>query len=135
MVADYKPVPQPQLDGRSVKNNAARLLSGSAGVSYGAWMRGHANEYDLWVKDVSDPCWSYEGLLPYFRRVEQYHDTEVNMVHHGFGGPMHTTSVASRNYPLSKTVNDAFNMAGFVEKPRFPPRKSSWIGPLDRKLV
>jgi choline dehydrogenase-like flavoprotein len=80
-VANYKTIPQPQLNGRSVMN-AGRLLSGSSGVNDGAWMRGHANDYNLWAKDVSGPPWSYEGLLPYLRRVERSHDTEASRVHH-----------------------------------------------------
>jgi choline dehydrogenase-like flavoprotein len=129
MVANYKTVPQPQLDGRSVKNYAGRLVSGSSGINYGAWMRGHANDYDLWAKEVSDPRWSYQGLLPYFCRLESYHNPKANPEHHGFEGPMHTTSGASRSYPLSKTLHDAFNKVGYQDNPQFHDGNPLGLGP------
>ena len=129
MVANYKTVPQPQMDGRSMKNYAGRLLSGSSGVNYGAWMRGHANDYDLWAKEVSDPRWSYRGLLPYFRRLEHYHDPRADPEHHGFDGPMYTNSVASRNYPLCKRIHDAFNKVGYEDNPQFHDGNPLGLGP------
>ena len=98
MVSTYQTIPQPQMDGRFLTNYAGKLLSGSSGVNYGAWMRGDANDYNLWAKQVDDPRWSYEGLLPFFRCVENHHDPEADPKHYGFHGPMHTTSVSSRKY-------------------------------------
>ena len=129
MVANYETIPQPQMDNRSIRNYAGRLLSGSSGVNYGAWMRGHVNDYDLWAKEVSDPRWSYQGLLPYFRRLEHYHDSEADPEHHGFDGPIYTTAVASRNYPLGKTLHDAFEKVGYQDNPQFHNGNPLGLGP------
>ena len=129
MVANYQTVPQPQMDGRSVPNYAGKLLSGSSGVNYGAWMRGHANDYNVWAKEVSDPRWSYSGLLPYFRRVEHYHDPQADPEHHGFDGSMYTNAVASRNYPLSRSLHSAFEAVGYQDNAQFHDGNPTGLGP------
>ena len=115
LVVDYKTVPQPQLDDRSFTNFAGRLLSGSSAANYGAWMRAPAEDYDLWAKHVGDTRWSYQGLLPHFRRTEMHHDPKGDRAQHGFEGAIHTTS--GRQYPLRDAIHQAFNQAGFSDVP------------------
>ena len=80
----------------------------------GGWIRGDAHDYDAWAKLVNDPRWSYNGLLPYFRKSEHYHNTEVDKEKHGYHGPVHTQSTASssRIYPLRERVRAAWEAAG-----------------------
>jgi choline dehydrogenase-like flavoprotein len=42
---------------------------------------------------------------------------------------MHTTSVASRNYSMSKTAHGAFNKAGFIDNPDFDNGNPLVLGP------
>ena len=49
------------------------MLSGGSSVNYGGWMRGHAADYDSWADLVGDKRWSYDNMLPYFKRTENYH--------------------------------------------------------------
>ena len=37
--------------------------------------RGPASDYDRWAKLTNDPSWSYESLLPLFRKSEGFEDT------------------------------------------------------------
>ena len=119
VVSKYTTVPQTSLNGRTIPNYAGKMLSGSSGVNYGAWMRGHASDYDVWAKESGDFRWSYEGLLPYFRLHEHYHDPKADRKHHGFNGPIHTTSVSNREYPLGKQVYHGFVQAGYNYNPDF----------------
>lgn len=73
----YKTIPQVHLNHRAMRN---RLLSGSSAVSYGAWTRGDAANYDYWAEIVGDPRWSYAGMLFYFRRSEHHHDPTAEPV-------------------------------------------------------
>jgi choline dehydrogenase-like flavoprotein len=67
---------------------------------------------DLWSKIVGDKKWSYEGMLPYFKRTETHHDpSNVDSSQHGFEGPIHTTALA-RNYPLRELMRQSFLNAG-----------------------
>ena len=115
LVVDYKTLPQAQLGNRTVTNYAGRLLSGSSAANYGAWMRAPASDYDLWAQSVGDSRWTYQNLLPYFRRTEHHHDPKGDKEQHGFEGPIHTTS--GRPYPLRRPIHQAFVDAGFNDIP------------------
>ncbi len=60
---------------------------------------------------VEDPRWSYEGLLPYFKKSEHWHDENGDKSHHGFSGPMHTSS-GGRDYALREPVRNALLSTG-----------------------
>lgn len=35
-------------------------------------MRGNPNDYNKWANDTGDERWSYENLLPFFKKLENY---------------------------------------------------------------
>ena len=112
---NYLTVPQKYLNNRQVYNCSGKLLSGSSAVNYGGWTRGPSADYDLWARLVGDHRWSYEGLLPYFRRTEHHHNHTDDPDQHGFDGPIHTTT--GRAYPLRADIHAAFIRAGFRDNP------------------
>ncbi|KAI4168090.1 MAG: hypothetical protein LQ343_006661 [Gyalolechia ehrenbergii] len=72
------------------------------------WTRGGADDYNLWAKLVGDDRWSYNGLLPSFRKSETHHVIlHGKPGQHGFDGPIHTTASA-RNYPPRDLLRSAF---------------------------
>ena len=75
-------------------------------MNYGAWTRGHAADFDNWSHEVGDSRWSYDGLLPHFKRSEHWHDKEGDATQHGFLGAIHTSS-GGRNYALREPVKEA----------------------------
>ena len=81
----------------------------------GGWIRGDASDYNEWARLVDDSRWSYDGLLPYFKRSETYHDRECDPYQHGFEGPMHTSTAKSsgRLYPLRETAFKLWTELGF----------------------
>lgn len=84
------------------------MLSGSSWVNYAMWTRGGADDYNLWAKLVGDDRWSYNGLLPSFRKSETHHVIlHGKPGQHGFDGPIHTTASA-RNYPPRDLLRSAF---------------------------
>ncbi|KAF1939276.1 putative glucose dehydrogenase [Clathrospora elynae] len=102
----YFTTPQQNLDGKSKYNCGAKSLGGGSVINNGGWIRGDAHDYDDWARDVGDARWSYEGLLPYFKRSEKHFDSGAEPLQHGFDGPVHTASVSStgRRYPLRDTT-------------------------------
>ncbi|HEV8001248.1 MAG TPA: GMC family oxidoreductase N-terminal domain-containing protein [Planctomycetaceae bacterium] len=46
-----------------------KMLGGSSGLNYLAYVRGHAGDYDQWAKQGADG-WSYRDVLPYFKKSE-----------------------------------------------------------------
>lgn len=70
---DYDTVPQPQLEGRTVYWPRGKTLGGSSSLNAMMWVRGFAADYDEWA-DAAGRAWSWESLLPSFRRVERTAD-------------------------------------------------------------
>lgn len=112
---NYLTEPQTHLDGKPRYNCAIRALGGGSVINSGGWIRGDRQDYDEWARMVRDERWSYEGMLPYFKRCETHWDAEASGDQHGFDGPIHTASVSSsgRKYPLRDTVREAWEEMGF----------------------
>ncbi|KAG8955206.1 hypothetical protein FRC04_009664 [Tulasnella sp. 424] len=69
-------VPQPALDGRVVERPRGKILGGSSALNYMAFDRGSKAEYDAW-KQFGGADWSWDGLLPYFKKAEHVHGAAV----------------------------------------------------------
>jgi choline dehydrogenase-like flavoprotein len=102
----YMTVPQKHLNGAPRYNCAIKGLSGGTIINTGGWIRGDALDYDEWAREVKDDRWSYNGLLPYFKRSEKHFDPNADPSQHGFDGPIVTASVSAsgRKFPLRDTV-------------------------------
>ena len=46
-----------------------KMLGGSSGINYMAYVRGHPGDFDSWAADGATG-WSYEEVLPYFKKSE-----------------------------------------------------------------
>lgn len=115
LAAAYPTVQQKHLNNRTIELRAGNMLSGSSGVNYGLWMRGQAKDYDQWAEIVRDQRWSYEGMLPFFKRCETHYDLNGDQSQHGFDGPI--KSSPGREFPLRKPVHDALLEIGLKDNP------------------
>ena len=78
-------VPQPALDNRRLFWPAGMCVGGSSSINAMVYNRGHRGSYDRWA-GVAGPAWTYDALVPYFRRAE---DRERGASPwHGVGGPI-----------------------------------------------
>ncbi|MBH02989.1 MAG: hypothetical protein CMP08_02515 [Xanthomonadales bacterium] len=46
-----------------------KMLGGSSGINYMAYVRGHPGDFDAWA-DGGATGWSYDNVLPYFKKTE-----------------------------------------------------------------
>ena len=46
-----------------------KMLGGSSGINYMAYVRGHPGDFDAWAAGGAKG-WSYDEVLPYFRKSE-----------------------------------------------------------------
>src|ERR1700686_3877777 len=46
-----------------------KMLGGSSGINYMAYVRGHPGDFDSWAADGASG-WSYDDVLAYFRKSE-----------------------------------------------------------------
>ncbi|KAI9721173.1 MAG: hypothetical protein M1828_005280 [Chrysothrix sp. TS-e1954] len=110
----YTTASQTSLGGRQTPYWGGKLLSGSSGVNYTAWTRGHTADYDRWAGLVKSSSWSYNELLPAFKRSEHHYgdDAQANE-QHGFDGPIRTQS-GDFGFPLREPMRKGFETAGFA---------------------
>jgi choline dehydrogenase len=112
---DYDSAPEPFCGGRRIPLPRGRTLGGSSSMNAMVYIRGNRADYDGWAI----PGWSYDDLLPYFKRAE---DNERGADEfHGAGGPLPVSESRSRNVMCSAFVeagveaglprNDDFNGA------------------------
>ncbi|MBP2551441.1 choline dehydrogenase [Neorhizobium galegae] len=104
----YETTPQQGLDGRVIKWPRGKVLGGCSTINGMMYMRGTRRDYDMW-RQMGLPGWSYEEVLPYFKRAEHNPERPENRFH-GQGGPLHVERAKADN-PLYR----AFLEAGYDE--------------------
>lgn len=114
----YHSAPQPDTANRVHVTGAGKALGGGTTINFGGWNRGDVSDYDQWGKIVDDQKWSYEGLLPFFRRSETFESLNVDAKQHGVDGPIHVTPVsATRTFPLREPIKEAWAELGLTHNP------------------
>ncbi|GHH22909.1 GMC family oxidoreductase [Streptomyces rubradiris] len=81
----YRTAPEKRLDGRSIPVARGKVVGGSSSVNALMWVRGSRADYDRWSAR-GNPGWSYEDVLPYFKRSEDYAGPGSPL--RGRGGPV-----------------------------------------------
>lgn len=80
----YRTEAEPQLDGRSLIYPRGKVLGGCSSINGMIYMRGQAEDYDAWAELAGDASWSWQNVLPLFKRFEDYHGGADAW--HGSGG-------------------------------------------------
>jgi choline dehydrogenase len=81
----YRTVPQPACAGRRLHLPRGKVLGGSSALNGMIYIRGHRSDYDTWAY-LGNPGWSYEDVLPLFKRSEDFDRGPSE--YHGAGGPL-----------------------------------------------
>merc|ERR1712029_631322 len=58
------------MQNRECKWPMGKMLGGSSGMNYMLYVRGARGDYDGWARTLGDQRWSYDNLLPYFKKAE-----------------------------------------------------------------
>jgi choline dehydrogenase-like flavoprotein len=92
-----------------------RVVGGSTVLNGMVFTRGLAEDFDGWAREGND-AWSYETVLPYFRKLER--DREADGNHHGRDGPMPVNCRPRGDWvPSSHAFIAACGEAGFPQDP------------------
>jgi choline dehydrogenase/4-pyridoxate dehydrogenase len=67
----YFAEPEASVDGRRVECARGKVVGGSSSINAMAYVRGNRADYDRWAASGL-PDWSYDKVLPYFRRQETW---------------------------------------------------------------
>jgi choline dehydrogenase len=78
------------LAGRRMMVPRGKMLGGSSGLNYLAYVRGHQGDFDAWAKGGAHG-WSYRDVLPYFKKSEGLTPSEeiaIDADVHNTSGPL-----------------------------------------------
>ncbi|TVQ27646.1 MAG: choline dehydrogenase, partial [Wenzhouxiangella sp.] len=112
---NYLTEPEPALNNRQLYWPRGRVLGGSSSINAMCYSRGHRSDYDDWAA-LGNPGWSWDEVLPYFRRSEDQSRGESEL--HGVGGPLSVEDLHYAN-PLSEVFIQAAEQAGFARNRDF----------------
>ncbi|HVU04672.1 MAG TPA: GMC family oxidoreductase N-terminal domain-containing protein [Polyangiaceae bacterium] len=117
--------PQEHVDGRRMFWPRGKVLGGTSALNAMVYIRGHRSNYDEW-RDLGNPGWGYEDVLPYFKRSEDYRGTPSPF--HGTNGPL----VVSRAPSLPKTsaafIDALANLRGLPKTDDFNGAEQEGVG-------
>ncbi|WP_299841806.1 GMC family oxidoreductase N-terminal domain-containing protein [uncultured Paracoccus sp.] len=88
----WNTVPQRHMNDMVIRFTQAKVLGGGSSINAQIYTRGNALDYDEW-RQLGCDGWSYEDVLPYFRKSEN-NDT-YNDRYHGQGGPLGVSKPAA----------------------------------------
>jgi len=114
----YSSEPEAELDNRQIIQPRGKVLGGSSSINGLLYIRGQSADFDHW-RQLGNSGWSFEDVLPYFRRAEDQARGEDAL--HGVGGPLAVSDVCEP-HPLCEAFIAAAQQAGF-------PRNDDFNGP------
>ncbi|MCP4208528.1 MAG: choline dehydrogenase [Shimia sp.] len=127
----YKTLPEPHLGGRTLVCPRGKVIGGSSSINGMVYVRGHAGDYDHWAESGADG-WSYADVLPYFKRMENWHESGQggDADWRGSDGPLHI-SRGPRNNPLHGAFVEAGRQAGYPVTNDYNGQQQEGFGPMD----
>ncbi len=120
----YRTVPQQHLNDREMWYPQGKTLGGGSSINAMIYTRGHRNDYDDWAAAGADG-WSYEDVLPYFRKAED--NVRLCNAYHGTGGPLRVSDPISP-LPITATFIRAAQQAGLPYSADFNGAEQEGVG-------
>jgi len=130
----YKSQPEPHLDGRELVTPRGKVIGGSSSINGMVYVRGHAGDYDHWAESGAQG-WSYADVLPYFKRMETWHNGGQggDADWRGTDGPLHVAR-GPRNNPLHDAFVEAGRQAGYPVTDDYNGHQQEGFGPMEQTV-
>jgi choline dehydrogenase len=100
-----------------------KVLGGSSSINGMVYIRGQAEDFDHW-RQLGNAGWSFEDVLPYFRRSE--HQMRGADRFHGTDGPLCVSDVAQ--HPICEGFIAATTQLGFPRNDDFNGASQDGVG-------
>ncbi|EPS38785.1 hypothetical protein H072_7451 [Dactylellina haptotyla CBS 200.50] len=124
---EFETTSQPGLGNRKVEWARGKALGGSSAINFFTWMRGNREDYDAW-EELGNKGWGWDGLLPYFRKVESFftpseelkekHKLDYDVEKHGSSGKIYT-SYSKEHGAHHEYWHETLQTLGIERKPTF----------------
>ncbi|MDZ7824216.1 MAG: choline dehydrogenase [Ahrensia sp.] len=127
----FQTEPEPHLGGRRLATPRGKVVGGSSSINGMIYVRGHARDFDHW-RDSGATGWGYADVLPYFKRMENWHDGGHggDARWRGTTGPLYVTR-GKRDNPLTRAFVEAGKQAGYPVTPDYNGESQEGFGPFD----
>ena len=123
---NYHTEPQPAMNDRELYWPRGKTLGGSSSINAMVYIRGHPHDYDTWA-DRGNEGWSYDDVLPYFKRAETLDSPRGDPGHHGTDGPLNVADPQDPR-PISERFVDAALEAGLPHNDDFNGEQQEGAG-------
>jgi choline dehydrogenase len=121
---DYWTEPEPHLSGRRLYSPRGKMLGGSSSMNAMIYIRGNRLDYDGWAQ-AGATGWSYDDVLPLFRRSENNEQLENH--YHARGGPLNVTRIRDVD-PVCTALVDASASLGIPRNDDFNGERQDGTG-------
>jgi predicted dehydrogenase (TIGR03970 family) len=109
-----------------------RIAGGSSAINGTIFLRARPADFDAWAA-LGHDLWSYEQVLPFFRRSER--DLDFVSEYHGDDGPMPVSRPLDEPVrPMAEAFQEACLAAGFPDEPDKNIPGAEGVGPIPRNL-
>lgn len=112
----YTAEPEASTSGRRLPVPRGKMLGGSSSINGLAFVRGQAQDFDTWAQ-MGNQGWSYEEVLPFFKRMESY-EADGDDAFRGRDGPLRVTNPEPRD-PLFAAIIEAAGQVGIRHNPDY----------------
>lgn len=126
----YQTAPQQHLDNRVLFDARGKVLGGSSSINGMCYSRGSPEIFDLWAREGC-PGWSYDEVLPYFRRAEGNAHGDERF--HGRSGPLTVTRAEVTN-PGQMAWLEAAQQAGYPYSDDHNGARPEGFGPAEHTI-
>ena len=103
-------------NGRTIPMPRGKVLGGSSSINGLIFNRGQKMDFDVWAQK-GNRGWSYDDVLPYFRRYESHEDSP-DASYRGQTGEMKITNLAWRD-PLCEAFIEGAESIGIPRNPDY----------------
>lgn len=121
----YQTSPDENLGGRADYWPRGRIVGGSSSINGLVYIRGQREDYDDWAK-LGNPGWSFDEVLPYFRKSED-NDGGSSAIRGG-GGPLLVSSIKGREHRAVKAAMAAATELQFPANDDFNGVQQEGVG-------
>lgn len=103
----YKTQSEPELEGRSLDWPRGKGLGGSSSINGLLYVRGQKEDYDSWAQ-AGNTGWSYDDVLPLFKRSESYELGGDEL--HGADGGLAVSKIRAKSKISEAFIQSAVEM-------------------------
>jgi len=123
--------PSSETKSRAILFPRGKALGGSSAINGHLYVRGQRRDFDTWAQ-LGNRGWSYEDVLPYFRKSEGYAGGDPEF--RGREGPLHISDIHER-HPLCEAFIAGAQQLGIPLNPDYNGPEQEGVAYLQRTIL